>query len=113
MLLQALFSVSLFLTRAQDTFFEGDIVLKNEVLSQRSLEMVLKDPSLRWPNGVVPYAFAARSKLTDSQKAVVREAMDTIQEKTGCIEFMLVEEDSGGDMVLITRLGYRSLPGAG
>ena len=113
MLLLTLLAIPLFLTTAQDTFFEGDILLKNEVLSQRSLEMVLQDPNLRWPNGVVPYAFDALSKLSDSQKATVREAMNSIQEKTGCTEFVLVEEEKGGDMVLITTLGYRSLPGTG
>ena len=113
MLLLAILAISLFLTTGQDTFFEGDILLKNEVLSQRSLEMVLQDPNLRWPNGVVPYAFDALSKLSNSQTAMVREAMDSIQEKTGCIEFVLVDEERGGDIVLITTLGYRSLPGTG
>ena len=101
------------LTGAQDTFFEGDILLKNELLSHRSLEMVLQDPNLRWPNGVVPYAFESLSKLTDDQKARVREAMDSIQEKTGCIEFVMVDMGRGGDMVLVTTLGYRSQPGNG
>ena len=98
--------------RTLDTFFEGDILFKEELLSQRSPAMVLQNQSLRWPRGVVPYAFDNLLRFTE--KGIVRKFMDSIQDKTGgCIEFSEVERARGGDLVLITSHGFRDQPGTG
>ena len=100
--------------RTLDTFFEGDILFKDELLSQRSPSMVLQNQTLRWPRGVVPYAFDPLSKFTNVEKRTVRKSMDSIQDKTGgCIEFSEVDRARGGDVVLITSHGFRDQPGTG
>ena len=100
---------------AQGNFFEGDILFKNETLFQAGPEMVLQSASLRWPRGVVPFAFDSLSRFTDDEKTLVRSCMSSIQAKTGsgCIDFVEVSGDRGGDLVLITSLGYGDTPGTG
>ena len=98
---------------AQGVFFEGDILVKEEVSSNRNPEMVLQDPSLRWPRGVVPFAFCTLSKFTSDEKHVVRRSMERVKEKTGCIDFIESDIARGGDIVLITSLGYGNHSGNG
>ena len=98
----------------QEAFFEGDILLESSPLSQTSPNMVLQKPSLHWPHGVVPYTFDALSKFSDAEKITVREAMNSIEEKTnGCTEFSEVERDRGGDILIITSHGWKGQSGTG
>ena len=98
----------------QEAFFEGDILLKSIPLSQTTPSMVLQNPSLHWPHGVVPYAFDALSKFSDAEKVIVREAMNSIEEKTNsCTEFSEVERNRGGDILIITSHGWKNQAGTG
>jgi hypothetical protein len=74
----------------ESAFFEGDILFKEEFAGDRPPGNVLKDPTLKWPRGIVQYAFDANSRFTDKEKRIVRVSMDKIEEKTGCIEFLQV-----------------------
>ena len=96
-----------------DTFFEGDILFKDETLTGGSPHMWLQDQSLAWMKGVVPFAFDGLSKFTEAEKLVIQEAMEGIEATTGCIDFVEVDRDEGGDMVLITSRGFRDQPGTG
>ena len=94
--------------------FEGDIHLSNKPeSSQPTLEMVLANPTLRWPSGVVPFAFDDLSEFSDSAKEIVQAAMEGIQNKTGCIKFKEVDQSRGGDIVIITSHGLRTQSGKG
>ena len=98
----------------QEELFEGDILLNSSPLSQTSPSMVLQKTSLHWPSGVVPYAFDSLSKFSNAEKATVREAMNSIQEKTNdCTEFSEVQRNRGGDILIITRHGWKGQAGTG
>jgi hypothetical protein len=98
----------------ENGFFEGDILFKEEFVSGRNIgQTVLKDPTLKWPQGRVQYAFDPNSGFSDEQKGIVRTSMDRIEEMTGCVQFLEVDSDRGGDVVLVTSLGFGSHPGKG
>lgn len=97
----------------QDTFFEGDLLFQDSVLAQQSPELFVKGSGFKWPGGAVPYAFEALSKFSPAEREVVRLAMEDIQDRTGCVEFVETDISRGGDIVLITKLGFGTQSGKG
>ena len=98
---------------SDETFFEGDILLSNKPQSPSTLEMVLANPTFRWPRGVVPYAFDDLSEFSEASKEIVRDSMEGIHSKTGCITFKEVDRSRGGDIVIITAFGLGTQAGRG
>ncbi|XP_046679782.1 zinc metalloproteinase nas-13-like [Homalodisca vitripennis] len=61
--------------------FEGDIMEPPGTLVHRN---AMKDKSLRWPNGVVPYNIT--EDFTEEDRKIIRKAMDEI-EANSCVTF--------------------------
>ena len=101
------------LLTSQDTFFEGDLLFQDRVLAHQSPELFVRGSGFKWPGGTVPYAFDALSKFSPAEREVVRLAMEDIQDRTGCVEFVETDISRGGDIVLITKLGFGTQSGKG
>ena len=101
------------LLTVQETFFEGDLLFQDTVLAQQSPELFVKGSHFRWPAGNVPYAFEELSSFSPAEKDVVRRSMDDIQDRTGCVDFVETDIARGGDIVLITKLGFGTQSGQG
>ncbi|GFT09957.1 zinc metalloproteinase nas-15 [Nephila pilipes] len=74
----------------QAHLFQGDIYLRNGTLTQDRFATKLK--SLRWPNGIVIYTLD--EIYSESEKALLRSAMDEFEKQT-CIKWVeRTEEDN-------------------
>nr|CAD7410161.1 unnamed protein product [Timema cristinae] len=64
-------------------FFEGDIILPDH--QHPDQKNIVKDPSLIWPNGQVPYQFD--SGFTNDQKTTIENALTSLMKET-CVRFV-------------------------